>query len=209
MTMVVRYMIGTDAMREAISKLKGVTLFDHGRHQGESLTPNELSSVPLEKVDAVVIGFDRSITYHKMAYASMILRECPDVPFVCTNRDMVYPANGRRLPGAGCIVRAVEAASGRQPFIVGKPGSFIIDDIIKSFNKSKDEICMVGDNLSTDIAFAKSNGIGSILVESGVDSRSSAEVFTVTPDMIIPSLGSYCADNGRPHYIGSAPSYSQ
>jgi len=185
------YMIGNDAMREAVSKLPGVNIFEPQQTEGATPTPNELSVVPLEKIDAVVIGFDKGVNYAKMAYASMILRQYPDIPFISTNKDTVYPANGRILPGAGTIVNTVEGASGRRSFIVGKPGSFIIDDIKKKVNKSQEEICMVGDNLLTDIAFARANGIGSILVESGVHNRHSAAASAVKPDMIISSLARF------------------
>jgi len=186
------YMIGNDAMREAMSNLPGVTIVEPHQTEAATPTPNELSVVPLEEVDAVVIGFDKGVNYFKMAYASMLLRHYPNIPFISTNKDTVYPANGRILPGAGTIVNTVEGASGRQSFIVGKPGSFIIDDIKKKLNKShSDEICMVGDNLLTDIAFARANGIGSILVESGVHNRHTAAASTVKPDMIISSLARF------------------
>jgi len=185
------YMIGNEAMRDAVSKLPGVKVFDYERHEKDFPTPNELSRVPLEKIDAVVIGFDKGVNYTKMAYASMILRHYPDIPFISTNKDTVYPANGRILPGAGAILKVVEVAADRESFVVGKPGSFIINHIMKKLNKSKGEICMVGDNLSSDIAFAKCNGIGSILVESGVDNRIHAAVSSVVPDIIIPSLACF------------------
>lgn len=54
-------------------------------------------------------------------------------------------------------------------------------------------ICMVGDNLKTDIDFGRSHGIGTILVETGIHTRHDLEdpdEASVIPDFVIPSIAS-------------------
>lgn len=59
----------------------------------------------------------------------------------------------------------------------------MLDYIADKFNVRKDQICMVGDRLDTDILFGKDGGLRTLLVLSGVTS----EETVLSPDnMIIP-----------------------
>ena len=46
--------------------------------------------------------------------------------FIGTNPDMVDPVEGGTEPAAGVLLAAVEAATGRRPYIVGKPNSLMM-----------------------------------------------------------------------------------
>ena len=52
--------------------------------------------------------------------------------------------------------------------MVGKPAPFMLDYIANKFDIRKDQICMVGDRLDTDILFGKDGGLRTMLVLSGV-----------------------------------------
>lgn len=53
------------------------------------------------------------------------------------------------------MVGAIKGSTKREPTVVGKPSGFMLDNIATKFNIRKDQICMVGDRLDTDVLFGK------------------------------------------------------
>ena len=51
--------------------------------------------------------------------------------------------------------------------MVGKPAEFMLENIATQFGLKRDQICMVGDRLDTDILFGKNGGLTTALVLSG------------------------------------------
>ncbi|CCW65516.1 unnamed protein product [Phytomonas sp. EM1] len=154
-------------------------------------SPNRRLSLADLNAVAVVVGLDWHFNTLKLAYAAMILRgpprpegglggeeegegAAPGALFIATNEDPQVPAGCREVfaPGDGCMVRAVAIASGREPDAVcGKPR---IDMAAVLF--AKEEIAdarasclMVGDRLTTDVAFGNAAGCQTMLVLSGVE----------------------------------------
>lgn len=66
------------------------------------------------------------------------------------------------------MVGAIAGSTKREPITVGKPAEFMLDNIAKTFNLQRHQICMVGDRLDTDILFGKNGGLTTCLVLSGV-----------------------------------------
>eukprot|EP00978_Attheya_sp_CCMP212_P017597 scaffold47137_cov37-Attheya_sp.AAC.1 len=64
-------------------------------------------------VDAVVVGLDTEFSYRKLCVATVLLQKFPNAPLVATNRDAfdLVGQDGRRLPGNGSLVAALECAS--------------------------------------------------------------------------------------------------
>jgi phosphoglycolate phosphatase-like HAD superfamily hydrolase len=69
--------------------------------------------------------------------------------------------------GNGSMVGAIAGSTQREPITVGKPAEFMLDNIAKTFNLQRQQICMVGDRLDTDILFGKNGGLTTCLVLSG------------------------------------------
>lgn len=142
------------------------------------------------RVDYVVVGWDRGLTYDKLAQAhGAIVRG--GAKFVATNRDVTYPAEGgRTLPGGGSIVAAVEASTGVTPRTVGKPEPFTLEWILRHTGVPAEECLVVGDRLDTDIALGRRVGAPTVLVLTGVSTRAEAEGApeSMRPDFIMPDL---------------------
>ena len=51
--------------------------------------------------------------------------------------------------------------------MVGKPAEFMLANIAETFGLKRDQICMVGDRLDTDILFGQHGGLTTMLVLSG------------------------------------------
>jgi 4-nitrophenyl phosphatase len=104
-------------------------------------------------VSAVVVGFDRSLNYDKIAMASDAIRN--GAKLIIANKDTSYPiGSSRRLPGTGAMVGAIVGATDHDPdFHVGKPNTYLLELLCKEHGLSAEEICVVGDELS-DIELA-------------------------------------------------------
>ncbi|KAK6775169.1 hypothetical protein RDI58_026170 [Solanum bulbocastanum] len=124
-------------------------------------------------VGAVVVGFDRYFNYHKIQYATLCIRENPGCLFIATNRDAVtHLTDAQEWAGGGSMVGAILGSTKREPLVVGKPSTFMMDYLADKFKIQKSQICMVGDRLDTDIVFGQNGGCKTLLVLSGVTSLS-------------------------------------
>ncbi len=74
---------------------------------------------------------------------------------------------GRYIPGSGSIVSAVRTCSEVEPFVVGKPNSFLIHLILHDSGIDAAEALVIGDRMDTDIESGKRAGCPTILVLTG------------------------------------------
>jgi phosphoglycolate phosphatase len=70
------------------------------------------------------------------------------------------------------MVGAIAGSTKREPITVGKPAEFMLDNIARTFGLQRQQICMVGDRLDTDILFGKNGGLTTCLVLSGAQDAS-------------------------------------
>ncbi|XP_052200310.1 phosphoglycolate phosphatase 1A, chloroplastic-like [Diospyros lotus] len=120
-------------------------------------------------VGAVVVGFDRYFNYYKIQYGTLCVRENPGCLFIATNRDAVtHLTDAQEWAGGGSMVGAISGSTQREPLVVGKPSTFMMDYLATKFGIPKSQICMVGDRLDTDILFGQNGGCKTLLVLSGV-----------------------------------------
>ncbi|KAH8501285.1 hypothetical protein H0E87_016195 [Populus deltoides] len=121
-------------------------------------------------VGAVVVGFDRYFNYYKVQYGTLCIRENPGCLFIATNRDAVtHLTDAQEWAGGGSMVGAFVGSTQREPLVVGKPSTFMMDYLANKFGILKSQICMVGDRLDTDILFGQNGGCKTLLVLSGAD----------------------------------------
>lgn len=144
--------------------------------------------------DFVVVGWDRGITFNKIARTQHEIL-VNGAKLIATNNDAMFPADGGRLlPGAGTMVAAVETASNSKAEVIGKPKThslkYLIDDICEGSGCQGEQIWMVGDRLDTDIVCGNSFGAITVCVTTGIASRTEAEHAKglLRPDHVIDSL---------------------
>ncbi len=170
--------------RYVSEKHKGKSMFIVGERG--LLEECEGMGVPLSegKADIVAVGLDRSFNYDKLAKA--LEKLVGGAILLATNGDATYPSERGPMPGAGSLVAAVEAASGKKAVIIGKPNKYSMLLIEKELGLKPDEILMVGDRLDTDISYAKACGIKSALVLTGNSKR--GDIKEMKPDLVIESV---------------------
>jgi len=150
----------------------------------EYLTHLELPPVP----DTVVVGLDLHLTYARLAEGQRAL--LGGARFIASNKDRAYPVDGRLLPGAGSIVKALEVASGREALCIGKPEPFLFQEVLRRAGAAPGPVIVVGDAPEYDIVAAHRVGAVGILITTGLTDPSAVANATgdAVPDHVIGSL---------------------
>jgi 4-nitrophenyl phosphatase len=160
------YVIGETALSDMVS--------------AAGFTPGEQGAL------AVIAGIDRSFTYAKLAVAQRVILD--GGPFIATNTDLTFPIPGGVAPGAGSIMAAIQAASGTEPYVAGKPSPAMYQIALERMALAPAEVLVVGDRLETDIIGAQAIGCRTALVLSGVSTLEQAAAWRPAPDLILSDL---------------------
>ncbi|HZP90268.1 MAG TPA: HAD-IIA family hydrolase [Actinomycetota bacterium] len=178
------FVIGEDGIREALAEA-GIEVLD-----GEP-----------ERVDSVVIGWDREVDYAKLRTASILVQR--GAALVATNADISYPApDGLLWPGAGAILLVVTTTTGVQAEVVGKPGTQLFEAGLRRAGGGRPLV--VGDRIDTDVAGAAALGWDSLLVLTGISPGSDLESSDVRPTYVARDLaGLFEEPEPRPPGAGS------
>jgi len=139
-------------------------------------------------VAVVIVGMDRELTFDKLSKASRLIRSGAD--FLATNPDRTFPTPEGLIPGAGAILAAVEAATGQQALVIGKPQPEMYNFALKYMGTPPENTLVVGDRVETDIAGGQAVGCKTALVLSGVTDVVSAKLWKPAPDIIADHLES-------------------
>jgi len=133
----------------------------------EILEPREWRSA-----DFVIVGMDTGLTFEKLKYGCLAINN--GASFVATNDDKNFPSEEGLIPGAGSIVAALEAATGKKARVMGKPNKPYVE-IIKGI-LGEDELWVVGDRVETDMLLAEKLHAKKVLVLSGVSKEGEADI---------------------------------
>lgn len=151
--------------------------------------------------EAMVVGADEETSYRDIRRATRHIDR--GATFVGTNPDGSFPTPDGPAPGAGAIVRAVEAAVGTAPTVVGKPEPLMFEMALDGLADDLDAV-VVGDNPATDVLGAHRAGLTGILVADEEPTAVSARDLQ-QPDLTISTLGALFSDGID---IWESPSYS-
>lgn len=107
--------------------------------------------------EAVVVAFDRSLTYEKLCKAAWFMKQ--GLPAFATHPDVFCPTNQDTwLPDCGSFIACLETATGKKLKVLGKPDpGMLIEGAARSGIPVENSL-MVGDRLHTDIAVGRNAG---------------------------------------------------
>ena len=140
----------------------------------------------------VVQGLDRNFSYAQLEAAAHAIRK--GARFIATNPDLMLPSDKGISPGSGTLTAAIEAASGQEPFMIGKPHRTIMEVALQRLGCTSDEAIVIGDNMLTDIMAGAHANCHTALVLTGVTTAENYKSFEakagITPDLICEDLAS-------------------
>ena len=139
-----------------------------------------------EDATHVVVGLDREVSYEKLARATLAVRRGAE--FLGTNGDRSYPSERGLEPGAGALLAAIEAASGVEPRLFGKPEAAMFETALQRLGTSPARTAMIGDRYETDILGGQRAGLVTIAVTTGVHDEDHFRRQHPAPDFIFASV---------------------
>jgi NagD protein len=136
--------------------------------------------------DYVVVGKTASFSFPMLKKAAQLIDD--GAKFIGSNPDMIDPVEGGTEPAAGVLLAAIAAATGKQPYIVGKPNSLMMIYARRMLGVHAEDCVMVGDRMDTDIVGGMEAGMRTCLVLSGVTAEAAIERFPYRPTFVYPSV---------------------
>lgn len=141
-----------------------------------------------DQPDYVIVGMDTDLTYNKVRVATRAIRN--GAKFIGTNADLNLPLGDELIPGNGSQCAMIAAASGQEPFYIGKPEAIIVDMALKKINRQKSESLIVGDNYQTDISAGFNSQVDQLLTLTGVTQRADLQD-KLQPTIVVNDLDEY------------------
>jgi HAD superfamily hydrolase (TIGR01450 family) len=139
---------------------------------------------------AVVVAFDKSLTYKKLSVATSILRKNKSVKLVFTNGDLLCPTESGFIPDTGSIGEFIKVATERKPdFVGGKPNKSVIEAICERFNVPKESCVLFGDRLYTDYKMGENSGIMTVLVLTGETQMEDLDLDFLRNNVVLKNFG--------------------
>ena len=141
-----------------------------------------------EKAECIVMGFDTELTFKKLDDVSKML--CTrELPYIATNPDYVCPTEYGSVPDCGSICDMIFNATGKRPFVIGKPSPLMIRLAMEKEGCSPLETAVIGDRIYTDIKSGLNAGALSVLVMSGETTPEILEKSADKPDIVLENAG--------------------
>ncbi|KAJ3053317.1 hypothetical protein HK097_004557 [Rhizophlyctis rosea] len=137
--------------------------------------------------DYVVVGEGNSHNFEKITRAvNLVLK---GAKLIGTNPDVNGPTEFGIMPATGAFVAAIELATGKKAFYCGKPSSLIMRYAASILGTKKDETCIIGDRMDTDILAGTYAQIDPVLVLSGVTNKHNLFNEAYRPYIVLNGVG--------------------
>lgn len=135
----------------------------------------------------VVLGETRNYDFNALTHAIRLI--AGGAKFICTNPDVTGPSDAGILPATGSIAAMIKAATGRDPYYVGKPNPVMIRAALNQIGVHSEDAAMVGDRMDTDIQAGVEAGLRTHLVLSGSTDRTQVAQYPFRPFGVHDSIG--------------------
>lgn len=173
------FVIGEDGLRQP--------LLDNGFLLTDNYQVNQTDKgITNQGADFVVSGLDRSLTWDKLATATLNINA--GAAFYATNADTSLPTELGDVMGNGGILAALEAVTGIKAISIGKPEPILYQQALALLGTTKDNTIAIGDRLNTDILGAVNAGMRSIMVLTGISSEQDISDVDYSPTWLMADI---------------------
>ncbi|WP_115788291.1 HAD-IIA family hydrolase [Arthrobacter silvisoli] len=136
--------------------------------------------------DFVVLGETRTYSFEAITTAVRLI--LGGARFIATNPDATGPSKEGPLPATGAIAAMISKATGREPYIVGKPNPMMFRSAMNRIDAHSETTAMIGDRMDTDIIAGMEAGLHTVLVLSGITQREEIAAFPFRPNQVLTSV---------------------
>jgi len=136
--------------------------------------------------DYVVVGETRNYSFEAITKAIRLIND--GARFIATNPDATGPSADGVLPATGAIAALITKATGKDPYIVGKPNPMMFRSAMNKIGAHSENTAMIGDRMDTDIVAGIEAGLHTILVLTGISDQTEIERYPFRPDEILDGV---------------------
>jgi NagD protein len=139
-----------------------------------------------KKPDLVILGEGHEFSLEKVHKAvDMILA---GARFIATNRDPSPRREGWNNLGIAATAAMIEEASGREPFVIGKPSPVMMRSAAAYMGLKPEQVTVIGDTMETDIIGGIFMGFKTILVLSGIADNKELVKYGYRPHLVVDAV---------------------
>ena len=136
--------------------------------------------------DFVVLGETRTYSFEQITRAIRLILN--GARFIATNPDPTGPSVDGILPATGAVAAMITKATGRTPYIVGKPNPMMFRVALNRLHAHSEVTGMIGDRMDTDIVAGIEAGLHTVLVLTGISTRADIARFPFRPDEVLEGV---------------------
>jgi NagD protein len=142
--------------------------------------------------DYVVVGETRNYSFDAITKAIRLILD--GSRFIVTNPDATGPSAHGVLPATGAIAALISKATGREPYVVGKPNPMMFRSAMNRIGAHSENTAMIGDRMDTDIVAGIEAGLHTILVMTGISDEAEIRKYPFRPDEILSGVHELLVD---------------
>lgn len=136
--------------------------------------------------DYMVLGETRNLSFDSLTKAVRLINK--GARFISTNPDVTGPSPDGPLPATGSIAALISAATGKAPYIVGKPNPMMFRSAMRKIDAHSKSTGMIGDRMDTDVVAGIEAGLYTILVRTGISDDTEIARYPFRPTEIMDSV---------------------
>ena len=136
--------------------------------------------------DYVVLGETRNFNFDSLTKAIRLINN--GSRFIATNPDATGPSAEGVLPATGSVAALITKATGKDPYIVGKPNPMMFRSAMNKINAHSESTGMIGDRMDTDIVAGIEAGLHTVLVLTGIADDAEINKYPFRPNEILNSI---------------------
>jgi HAD superfamily hydrolase (TIGR01450 family) len=153
------------------------------------------------RADVVVVAGHEGFDYEQLRVATQAVLRGADL--AGAGRDATFPMPDGPWPATGAVLAAVEFATGRRGWTVGKPGPQLFRTALDRFGGGR--ALVVGDRLDSDVAGATAAGLDAAIVLTGAAGEQEARAALAAARAQRAEEGDAAADGSGGGLVAVAP----
>ena len=136
--------------------------------------------------DYVVLAETRNFNFETLTKAIRLINN--GSRFIATNPDATGPSADGPMPATGSVAALISKATGKEPYIVGKPNPMMFRSAMNKINAHSESTGMIGDRMDTDVVAGIEAGLHTILVLTGIADDAEIAKYPFRPNEILNSI---------------------